>query len=93
MVRGAFTQYQLAQPFFSFTSGGPNSNYSNITVQFGGTNLDPSLGVPGGAIGVGAKPPSGTLSLNAGTTWTPQLLLAVVLHEAGQRTPDRTDHK
>jgi hypothetical protein len=80
MVRGAFAQYQSVQPFFSFTSGGPNSN---ITVQFGGTNLDPSLGVPGGAIGVGAKPPSGKLSLNAGTTWTPQLLLAVVLHEAG----------
>jgi hypothetical protein len=89
MVRGAFAQYQSVQPFFSFTPGGPNSN---ITVQFGGTNLNPTLGVPGGPIGIGAAPPSGKLFLNAapapgttspGTTWTPQLLLAVVLHEAG----------
>jgi len=80
IVFGAYALYQLVQPFFSFTPGGPNSN---ITVQFGGTNLDPSLGIPGGAIGVGAKPPTGTLFLNAGTTWTPQFLLAVVLHEAG----------
>jgi hypothetical protein len=89
IVFGAYAQYQAVQPFFSFTPGGPNSN---ITVRFGGTNLDPSLGIPGGAIGVGAKPPSGKLSLNAapapgttspGSTWTPQFLLAVVLHEAG----------
>jgi hypothetical protein len=80
IVFGAYAQYQAVQPFFSFSPGGPNSN---ITVQFGGTNLDPSLGIPGGAIGVGAKPPTGKLSLNASTTWTPQLLLAVVLHEAG----------
>jgi hypothetical protein len=80
MVRGAYAQYQSVQPFFSFTPGGPNSN---ITVQFGGTSLSPRLGTPGGPIGIGLAPSSGKLFLNAGTTWTFQLLLSVVLHEAG----------
>ncbi|SFK86810.1 matrixin family metalloprotease [Methylocapsa palsarum] len=80
IIFSAYQQYQAAQPFFSFTPGGAGSN---INVQFGGTNLNPTLGQPGGPIGIGFAPPSGNLYFDSGTTWTPAFLLAVALHEAG----------
>jgi Matrixin len=77
----AYSRYEApSNRFFSFGQGGPDSD---IRLQFGGTELDPRLGIPGGAIGVGQKPPEGGVFLDAGTTWTAQLLESVVLHEAG----------
>ncbi len=80
IIFSAYQAYQAVQPFFNFVLGGPGSN---INVQFGGTSLNPTLGITGGAIGIGAAPPAGNLFFDSGTTWTPALLLAVALHEAG----------
>ncbi|WP_322057986.1 matrixin family metalloprotease [Paraburkholderia sp. J63] len=74
----AYMQYQAVCPFFSFRhvdSGG------DLHLKFGDSSLDSRLG--NGAIGVGAAPPHGDLYLDIGAIWTPDLLLAVLLHEAG----------
>ena len=81
IIMDAYMQYQNAVPFFFlFTQDG---TASDIRVQFGGTELDPRLGVPGETKGIGMKPPDGHLFLDAGTDWDPDHLFAIVLHEAG----------
>lgn len=88
-VMQAYGQYQAVQPFFSFTNVPANGD---IQVQFGGTNLDPTLGVAGGAKGVGQAPPNGNLYLASNVVWAAPgapapagstLLLALLLHEGG----------
>jgi hypothetical protein len=79
IAQQVYAQYQTAAPFFSFTFQ-PQNIPADITIQFGG---DPSLGTPGGPIGLGSPPESGSLKLDAGTTWTQPRLLSIMLHEAG----------
>ena len=79
-IQAAFNQWQAVATFFTFTQV---MGAADITINFGGSALDSSLGTPGGVAGVGYYPEDGRLHLDSSETWTAQLLLSLALHEIG----------
>ncbi|MGZ9076021.1 MAG: matrixin family metalloprotease [Burkholderiaceae bacterium] len=82
IIVGAFTQWQAAGPFFSFTFVPPSAP-ADIRVIFGGQAIDSRFGSAGGVLASAGYPPTGNLQFDNVETWNNNALLSTALHEIG----------
>jgi hypothetical protein len=82
VITAAFTQWQAASNFFGFRFVPVNSG-EDIRVIFGAQNADNRFGRPGGVLASAGYPPGGNLQFDSFETWSPNVLLAVAIHEVG----------
>jgi hypothetical protein len=82
VIEAAFRQWQAASTFFSFSFVPPGSG-ADIQAIFGGRELSPKLGTPGGVLASAEPPERGRVKFDQAEVWTAETLLAVSLHEIG----------
>lgn len=83
VIARAFGQWQTAAaPYLTLTQVPPGAG-PNIRLWFDNGKADPRLGTANGVLGSAPPPESGEIYLDAGETWTPDLLQRVSVHEIG----------
>ena len=82
VITNAFTQWQAASSFFSFSFVPPGTG-EDIRVIFGGSGVDSRFGRAGGVLASAGYPEQGNLQFDSSEAWRPNVLLGTALHEIG----------